>query len=104
MAHPLPVCGFKTLRCPPVSCLRDAMRRRDLITLLSVTGGAWPLVARAQQAAIPMIGYLHGGSPAPFAHLMGEFRSALRESGYIEGQNVKIEYRWAEGQYDRLPE
>jgi putative tryptophan/tyrosine transport system substrate-binding protein len=80
------------------------MRRRDFITLLGTTAAAWPFVARAQQPAIPVIGYLHGGSPAPFAHLIAEFRSALRESGYIEGQNVAIEYRWANGQYDRLPE
>jgi ABC transporter substrate binding protein len=80
------------------------MRRRDFITLLDTTAGAWPFVARAQQPAMPVIGYLHGGSPAPFAHLMAEFRDTLRESGYIEGQNVQIEYRWANGQYDHLPE
>ena len=79
------------------------MRRRDFFTLLGGAAG-WPLALRAQQSAMPMIGYLHSGSPAPFAHLIAEFREALRESGYIEGQNVAIEYRWANGQYDRLPE
>jgi putative ABC transport system substrate-binding protein len=79
------------------------MRRRDFITLLGTTAAAWPFAARAQQP-MSVIGYLHSGSPAPFAHLMAEFREALRESGYIEGQNVAIEYRWANGQYDLLPE
>jgi putative ABC transport system substrate-binding protein len=80
------------------------MRRRDFITLLGGTVAAGPFAAHGQQPAMPVIGYLHSGSPAPFAHLVAEFRQALRESGYIEGQNVAIEYRWANGQYDRLPE
>jgi ABC-type uncharacterized transport system substrate-binding protein len=80
------------------------MRRRDFINLLGTTMGAWPFVALAQQQTMPVIGYLHSGSPAPFAHLIAEFREALSESGYIEGQNAAIEYRWANGQYDRLPE
>ena len=78
------------------------MRRREFITLL---GGVatWPLAARAQQAAMPMVGYLSTRSAEDTKHLLAAFRSGLAQSGYIEGQNVTIEYRWALGQYDRLP-
>jgi hypothetical protein len=64
---------------------------------------AWPLVARAQQAAMPLIGYLHSGSPAPYAHLVATFHQGLKEAGAVEGKNFAIEYHWAEGRYDRLP-
>jgi ABC-type uncharacterized transport system substrate-binding protein len=80
------------------------VRRRDLVTAFAGSALGWPLVAQAQQKAMPLIGYLGSSSPVPYESRLAEFRQGLGEAGYVEGQNVAIEYRWAEGHYNRIPD
>ena len=80
------------------------MKRREFILALGGAAATWPLAVRAQNPAMPIVGFLHVASAKPFAHIVAGFRQGLKETGAIEGQNVAIEFRWAEGQIGRLPE
>src|SRR5689334_13393207 len=82
--------------------MNSQMRRRKFVTLL---GGAvaWPVVTRAEPSTMPVVGFLHIANPEPYAPMLAEFRRGLRQHGYVEGQNIRVEYRWANNQGDRLP-
>jgi putative ABC transport system substrate-binding protein len=80
------------------------IRRRDFLTLVGGAAAGWPFAARAQQPTLPVIGYLSSTSSGPYAPFVAAFQQGLKETGFVAGQNVTIEYRWAEGQFDRLPE
>src|SRR5262249_56625701 len=81
-----------------------AVKRREFITLLGGAAAAWPLAVRGQQPTIPIVGYVHSDSPQTVAGLFAAFREGLSETGYVQRQNVTIEYRWAENDLSRIPE
>ena len=80
------------------------MRRRDFIKVIVGSAVAWPLTARAQQPTMPVVGFMNSQSPVTYGHLAAAFRRGLSQVGFIEGRNVVVEYRWAEGHYERLRE
>src|ERR1700757_2082469 len=99
----IPKCDI--LRIPDVVLgAGEAMRRREFFAFVGCTAAWWPLAARAKQPSMPVIGFLNSASPQPFANYVSGFRVGLKQTGYIDGQNVTIEFRLAEGHYDRRPE
>ncbi|MFZ1193019.1 MAG: ABC transporter substrate-binding protein, partial [Pseudolabrys sp.] len=84
--------------------LRGHMKRRDFITLLGGAAAVWPIALRAQQPTMPVVGFIHPLSPENVPHFVPAFHRGLEEAGFVEDQNVAVEYRWAYGQYDRMPE
>src|SRR5262249_27342789 len=80
-----------------------AMRRREFISLIGSVAATWPLATHAQQSAMPVIGFLSGVSPQSYVHVVAAFRQGLKEAGYVEGQSIVIEYRWAQNEINRLP-
>ena len=100
--EPLSRYSFEAIQCWPPS-LGEDMRRRKFISLLGGVAAVWPLAARAQQPAVPVVGFIRDGAAEANARNAVAFRKGLNETGYVEGQNVKVEYHWLEGQYDQLP-
>src|SRR5262249_13634822 len=95
-----PCCNW--LLIDVVEASRKAMRRRDLIKAIAGSLTAWPIIARGQQAAMPVVGFLGPGSPESDAYRVTPFEQGLKEAGFVDGQNTLIEYRWAQGHYDQL--
>src|SRR5262249_6695054 len=96
-------CARRTPTSPAARRRGDRGRRGEVITVVGGAAAAWPLAARAQQLAIPVVGFMSARSPEESAHLVAAFHRGLGEGGFFEGQNVALEFRWARGQYDRLP-